>query len=315
MSQSLPIVTVTLNPAIDRTLSIDGFEIGKVNRVLAEQSHAAGKGVNVATMLADLGERVVASGFLGEDNLAIYQALFAQRGIDDQFVSVAGATRVGLKIIDRAAGGRTTDINFPGLTPPADAIDSLIARIRKLATRDRWFVFSGSVPAGMRTDIYSELIALVHAAGGRVLLDTSGIPFAEALRRSPDVVKPNVAELSEFIGESLDGVDRVVRAARSALIEKGVTLAVVSMGGDGAVFVDGRQALLAAPPKVNVQSTVGAGDAMVAGIMMGVSRGWPLMETAMLASSLGTYAVTRVAVGLEAAGAYRGFEPLVTVIA
>ena len=142
-----------------------------------------------------------------------------------------------------------------------------------------------------------------------VLLDTSGSSLAPALGAKPEIAKPNLTELSELAGESLSSTADVVAAARRLLIDRGVELAVVSMGGDGAVFIDSTTALLAEPPKVAVKSTVGAGDAMVAGIVFGRANGWPIEEIATLASSLGTYAVTRVGTGLERADAQRRFAP------
>ena len=307
MPDSPPIVTITLNPAIDRTLTIEKFAIGKVNRVVAEQSQAAGKGVNVAVMLADLGERVVVSGFLGEDNAEPYETLFTGRGIVDRFVRVDGATRTGLKIVDGT--GQTTDINFPGLTPTRAMVGLLGNRIEELVEKDRWFVLSGSVPAGAKPEIFAEVMDRIHAIGGKVVLDTSGAPLIPALARTPAVVKPNREELSELAGHALGTLEEIIRTARRQFIEKGVTLAVVSMGAEGSVFVNAEKALLAVPPTVVVRSTVGAGDAMVAGIVLGLKRGWPLEKIATLASSLGTYAVTRVGIGLESSEVYRQFEP------
>ena len=308
MSRETSIVTITLNPAVDRTLWIDGFAIGKVNRVTAEESHPAGKGVNVATMLADLEADVSGTGFLGTGNAKAFEKLFEAKGIEDRFVRIPGETRVGLKIVDQ---GQTTDINFAGFSPSREAVGSLFDQITQLVLPGRWFVLCGSVPAGVATDIYAQLVDQIHAGGGRVLLDTSGTPLGPALMRTPDVVKPNIAELSELAGRDIRDVQQTIEVARQLFIEKGVTLAVVSMGGEGAVFVDRDQSLLAVPPAVAVRSTVGAGDAMVAGIVLGQSRGWPLVQTAALASSLGTYAVTRIGTGLESREAYKAFPPTI----
>src|SRR5438105_8840919 len=117
------VITITLNPAIDQTLGIPGFAAGAVNRVAWSQQDAGGKGVNVAALLADLGVPVAATGFLGADNPTLFENLFRQKGIEDRFVRVAGATRVGIKIVDDRMAGRTTDVNFPGLEPRAAAAE------------------------------------------------------------------------------------------------------------------------------------------------------------------------------------------------
>jgi 1-phosphofructokinase len=292
-----PIVTVTLNPAIDQTLRIPGFAAGQVNRVAESRSDAGGKGVNVACVLVDLGHEVVATGFLGADNPALFVDLFEQKRIVDRFVRIPGSTRVGLKIVDDRKG-ETTDVNFPGLTPQAGPIADLFEQIASLALPGRWFVLSGSLPPGLPAGLYATLIDVIHEKEARVVLDTSGPPLGEALASRPEVIKPNVDELSELVGQALE-TPTAVRAAAESLIDRGVRRVIVSMGGDGAVFVDRGQALLARPPKVPVRSTVGAGDAMVAGIVSAMIDELPLEDVARAATASGAYAVTRIGAGIE----------------
>lgn len=296
-----PVVTVTLNPAIDQTLSIPGFAAGRVNRVAASRSDPGGKGVNVASFLADLGLEVAATGFLGADNTALFEALFERKRIADRFVRIAGSTRVGLKIVDERSG-QTTDINFPGLSPTAGDLHELLVRIAGMALPGRWFVLSGSVPPGVPDGIYATMTEAIHAHGGHVVLDTSGPALREAVAAGPgavpEIVKPNVEELGELVGRTLD-TPAAVRAAGESLLEKGVRRVAVSMGGAGAVFLENGRALLARPPAVEVRSTVGAGDAMVSGIVYALIRGLPLEEVARAATASGAYAVTAVGPGLE----------------
>ena len=164
-----------------------------------------------------------------------------------------------------------------------------------------WFVLSGSIPAGAPDDIYADLIDLLRGPAGRVVLDTSGAPLREALASSPEVVKPNVEELGELVGRRLE-TTADIRAAGESLLARGVGLVVVSMGGDGAMFLDGEQALLARPPKVAVRSTVGAGDAMVAAIVYAKILHLPLADLARLATGTGAYAVTRIGPGIKEPG-------------
>lgn len=291
-----PVVTVTLNPAIDQTLSIPGFTAGQVNRVAASRSDAGGKGVNVASFLADLEIEVVATGFLGADNAALFEALFARKRIDDRFVRIAGSTRVGIKIVDDRSG-ETTDINFPGLSPRTEDLDELLGRISELAAPGRWFVLSGSVPPGVPDDIYSTMSQAIHARGGHVVLDTSGPALQAAVAAEPEVVKPNVEELGALVGRTL-ATPAEVRAAGESLLSRGVRRVAVSMGADGAVFLENGRALLARPPAVPVRSTVGAGDAMVSGIVYALYRGLPLEDAARLGTASGAYAVTAVGSGI-----------------
>lgn len=303
MSPAPAVVTVTLNPAIDQTLKIPGFAAGKVNRVAQTRFHAGGKGVNVACFLADLGIEVVATGFLGASNPELFEETFRRKGIVDRFLRLDGATRTGIKIVDPETR-QTTDINFSGLTPKQEEIDQLLEQVSGLAEPDRFFVLSGSVPPGVPDDIYATMIDAIHGQGGRVVLDTSGRPLRHAVRRGPAVVKPNVHELDELAGQTHE-TPEAVRISAGLLIEGGVRRVVVSMGGDGALFVDPGRALLARPPRVEVRSTVGAGDAMVAGIVAAMIQDLPLEEVARRAIASGAYAVTRVGAGIEDLDAWR----------
>ncbi|HEX8322865.1 MAG TPA: 1-phosphofructokinase [Tepidisphaeraceae bacterium] len=301
-----PIITVTLNPAIDQTLAINGFAAGRVNRVQQSHTHPGGKGVNVAVMLADLGASVVATGWLGNRNAEGFQLLFAQKRIDDQFLRVPGETRVGIKITDESSG-QTTDINFPGLRLPPTAGDGLIDHLKTLIRPDQWVVLAGSVPPGIDDDFYGRLIDVVQAQGGRVALDTSGEPLRHALPHGPDLVKPNVEELSALLGRPLATPGDLIEAAREAIIRHGTALAVVSMGGDGALFVEAGRAVRTHPPHVAVKSTVGAGDAMVAGLVYALANGLSLDEAARLSTALSVYAVTRMVSGLETPNGHESY--------
>jgi 1-phosphofructokinase len=297
------VVTVTLNPAIDQTLSIPGFAAGRVNRVAASRSDAGGKGVNVACVLADLGLDVVATGFLGSGNTLLFETLFERKRIADRFVRIPGCTRVGLKIVDDETH-QTTDVNFPGLEPTAEAIAELLDQVASLAAPGGWFVLSGSVPSGAPDDLYATLIDAIHEKGGGVVVDTSGRALLEALAGAPEVMKPNVDELSELAGRRLD-TPAEVRAAAQSLFDRDVERVVVSMGAEGALFVDRDKALLARPPQVPVSSTVGAGDAMVAGIVYATIHDLPLEDVARMATASGAYAVTRIGAGIDDLGGYR----------
>lgn len=298
MAGAASVVTVTLNPAIDQTISIPGFTAGEVNRVTASRTDAGGKGVNVASFLSDLGIPVVATGFLGRDNTGIFEQLFRGKGMEDGFIRVPGSTRVGIKIFDDHTG-QTTDINFPGLEPAPAAVAQLLERVEGLAAAGRWFVLSGSVPAGLNPDIYARLMRVIRGRGGRIALDTSGQPLRCAMECKPDLAKPNVEELQQLVGRELPGPGDVREAALS-LQRGGVGLVAISMGARGALFVDGETGLLARPPRVAVKSSVGAGDAMVSGMVYARLKGLGLEECARMATALGAYAVTRYGAGVDA---------------
>jgi 1-phosphofructokinase len=283
MGETVRIATVSLNPAIDQTAFVPNFTAGTVNRVAHEQSDAGGKGVNVASFLAHFGLPVAVTGLLGDQNAGPFERLFADKEIDDHFVRVAGRTRVNVKIVDEVQD-RVTDLNFPGLAPSAADLEHLMAAVDELCHDTQWFVLSGSLPAGVPEDIYADLVRWLKARGKKVLLDTSGPPFAAAIGCAPDVIKPNIDELRELSGRSLDTEAELVSTVRE-LIAQGINLVAVSMGKDGAVFVERDAAMLVLPTAIAVRSTVGAGDAMVAGIVTGTLRGLDLAGRARLATA------------------------------
>jgi 1-phosphofructokinase len=303
------VVTVTLNPAIDQTVTIPNFAAGKVNRVEQVQSTPGGKGVNVAAALADYGHSVAVTGFLGRENCIPFETMFAQKRIADHFVRIAGQTRVGIKITDPVAH-QTTDINFPGQAPTRANLAALEQRLGELASR--WVVMAGSIPPAVTPAIYRELIQTVKAQGRRVILDTSDAGLHEALIAAPQIIKPNIHELEALIGRSLPTRQAVIAAAR-ALLAQGIELVVVSMGREGACFVTAERVVIAHPPDVVIKSTVGAGDAMVAGIVAGQLRKLPLEQCARLATAFALDALTHIGAGLSAPSAIEGLMNTVEV--
>lgn len=307
--QRFEVVTVTLNPAIDQTVTIHNFAAGEVNRVEQLQQHPGGKGVNVAAVLADAGRRVAVTGWLGRANSALFEALFEQKRIADHFVRIGGQTRVGIKIIDPAQQ-QTTDINFPGQPPAPDDLAALRARLADLESD--WVVLAGSLPPGVAPAIYRELAEELRARGRRVALDTSGPALHAAVAAAPQILKPNLHELEQLVGAALPDQAAVVAAARG-LLARGVGLVIVSMGARGACFVSGEQVVLARPPQVAVTSTVGAGDAMVAGAVAAQLGGLALPDCARLATAYALDAITRVGAGLSAPESIRALAAQVAL--
>lgn len=310
MSQVSSVVTVTLNPAIDQTLVIPYFAAGTVNRVQASRLDAGGKGINVASFLADFGQPAIATGFLGADNDDIFCRLFAQKGIADRCVRIAGQTRIGVKVADPALR-QTTDINFPGQAPTPADIERLFAILRDLAAIHEWFVLSGSIPAGVSTGIYADIVGTL--AGKKVVLDTSGEGLRRAVAAGPWLIKPNADELREFTGRPLETHAEIIAAARGLMQQHAIASVVVSMGREGALFLEGDEALWAIPPAVEVKSTVGAGDALVAGIVSGKRQGLPLAECARLAMAFSVTAIGQVGHGLPSVAAVLAVKEQVVI--
>ncbi|MDE1917824.1 MAG: 1-phosphofructokinase [Sphingomonadales bacterium] len=277
------VATVTFNPAIDQTIMVDHLTRGEVHRARAVRQDPGGKGVNVASCLADWGVPVTVTGLLGADNAAPFEALCATKSITDRFERVPGSTRVNIKIVD---AGETTDINMDGLCMGEAEEARVMAALDGFAGPDALVVLSGSLPPGCDMDVYGRMVARLRAAGAMTILDTSGLPLDHALRGDvlPDVIKPNRRELAAWAGEPLASTAEVIRCG-GALLARGIQLVVVSMGEEGALFLSGDCALLARLAVGELASTVGAGDAMVAGLAAAMLEGAGLERTARLATA------------------------------
>jgi 1-phosphofructokinase len=307
----MSVVTVTLNPAIDQTVRVDHFRPNTVNYAQAMQFDAGGKGVNVASFLADFGLETTVTGFLGQDNADIFEQFFTSKHIDDQFVRIPGRTRIGVKIVDES-NQQTTDINMPGLAPPAEAMDALLMKIEALAASCDWFALSGTLPPGLPPTTYATLITQLKKHGKHVVLDTSRDALRHGALAGPTIVKPNRDELQQLVGEPLADEVALEQAARQ-LLSGGIQLVVISMGEQGALFVDPTTTLVAVPPQVTVKSTVGAGDAMVAGVIAGQIQGLSLPDCARLATAFSLGTITRLGAYLPTPEELQAYAQQVTV--
>jgi 1-phosphofructokinase len=283
------IATVTLSPALDLTVRLPVLAVGELNRAGPAELRPAGKGVNVSVMLAVLGEASLASGLLGEGDLAAFGAFLRPFGITPDFVSIPGRCRINVKLVETAAR-QVTDINPAGPEASVAALEALGDRLAQHAPRIA--VLAGSLPPGLPPGAWAELMTMLAASGTQVLLDSSGPAFEAALAAKPALVKPNRAELAAWLGRDLPDRAALVEGARQ-LQAQGIDRVVVSDGGAGAVFVLPDATLWATPPKVTLTTTVGAGDAMVAGLAAAIARGLDAEATARLATGCAAAAVSR----------------------
>ncbi|MFC7475557.1 1-phosphofructokinase [Dankookia sp. GCM10030260] len=278
-------VTLSLNPAIDQTVELDELRPGAVNLARGALRHAGGKGINVAACLADWGAAPIVTGLLGEANDAPFNALFFARGIDDRCIRIPGETRTNIKLLDLGRGD-TTDINLPGTAPGAEALDAALAALHAAIRPGSIAVLAGSLPPGLPAETYAELVALLSEQGARVVVDASGAALSAVLAAPvlPHAIKPNRFELEGWIGRPLPDQAALLAAAR-ALVARGIALVAVSLGAEGALFVAADAAVRVHPPSIAVGSSVGAGDAMVAGIAAGLGEGVPLEALARRAAA------------------------------
>ena len=262
------IYTVTLNPAIDYVVGLDKLTAGAVNRCCREAIEFGGKGINVSRVLHSLGVETTALGFVaGFTGKALEQGLQAM-GVLTRFIWAAeGMTRINVKI----HAGQETEINGMGPVISPGELEQLVAQLKGVGAGDT-VVFSGSVPQCLSAEIYGHLMDCLQP-GVRTAVDTTGAALECALRRKPWLVKPNVHELEDFFGISMDSKENVLSAAVK-MQELGAKNVLVSMGADGAMLLDsfGKTHWVSAPWG-EVVNSVGAGDSMVAGFLGAVSWG------------------------------------------
>ena len=285
------ITTVTLNPAIDRTIVLNHFEYGSVNRLANSREDIGGKGINVARILLALGSDARAVGFIGKHNYPQVEALLQTDAIPAEFIYIDAPTRMNIKLLESSTH-ITTDINEAGFTVNRQDISAVRKLIQTAAEGSAYIVFSGSVPIGLSPSIYREIIESVPSQC-RVALDADGLLLLESLKTKPFLIKPNIHELESALGRTLSGSREIVEAAEGLIAQYGISYILVSMGGSGSILVTAEQSLIASPLPVNVKGTVGAGDSMLAGFIHGLTEGYDISASLAWATACGALAVSQ----------------------
>ena len=261
------ITSVSLNPSIDRTLTVEDFTPGGLNRVLCKSDVAAGKGINVALTVSGIGLDSECVGFMYRDSAPLFEKRLMMSSTAYDFIWCDGSARTNIKVFDRAAGV-VTELNESGTVIDESHLSGMVDLIVRHGENSDFLVLSGSLPPGCPPDYYRTLINAVDGLGCRCVLDADGERLKYGLEAHPFMIKPNRAELEMMTGEKLTSIEDV-RDAALRYIDGGVEVVAVSLGADGALITDGSQTLYAPHMNIEVQSTVGAGDAMVAGLAAG----------------------------------------------
>ncbi|MDR0708288.1 MAG: 1-phosphofructokinase [Treponema sp.] len=273
------IITVTLNPALDKTARVDVMRANALNRLRDVQIDAGGKGINVSAMIRVLGGESVAVGFAGGGAGEELLSRIAGKGLKADFVRVSAVTRTNVKVVDNE--GALTELNEPGPAIKPEEWREMENKLSRYSLTGNTIALSGSLPAGLGADTYKRLCALLRRAGAAVFLDADGDALKHALESEPDsipdYIKPNRFELLRYFSIPDDeevSETRLAELCRS-LLDKGVKLVALSMGADGAIFVSKNGVWRAPAVAVEVRSTVGAGDSMVGALVYGFEHGLP----------------------------------------
>lgn len=283
------VLTVTLNPSLDEWVRLPALQVGRLNRATDFARYPGGKGINVSRVLQELGIRSTAVTLLGGVDGRIFLDLLPQGRIDVVAVAVPGATRNNYKILSARPRG-FTEINSAGPRVPAGALRQVQQQLQQRAARTRCAVLSGSLPPGVPSTIYRQWIQQLRRRGVPVVLDASGAALRAGLKARPWLIKPNREETEELLGRRLGSLAHVQRAAQ-ALQRGGVAVVIVSLGTGGALLATAEGVWHATPPKVKVDSAVGAGDSLVGGFLAGWLKRRSPMEAFRLGVAAGTATV------------------------
>ena len=259
------IYTVTLNPSLDYVVDVDDFELGRTNRAVSERLYAGGKGINVSFVLKNLGFESTAlgfsAGFTGEE----IKKQIQERGITENFITVLnGQSRINIKL----RGQQETEINGMGPDIEKEHIQQLLKKLSVLSTGD-YLILAGSVPMKINDTIYYDILKTIEKKGIKAVVDTTGDLLLNVLKYHPFLIKPNIHELSELFSTEIKTKEEVVQYGLK-LQDMGAQNVIVSMAGDGAVFIcENGEIYKSEAPKGVVKNSVGAGDSMVAGFLAG----------------------------------------------
>ena len=289
------VYTVTLNPALDYSMSVDEISLGQTNRSCEEGITFGGKGLNVSYVLSQLGVDSVAlgfvAGFTGEELVRAVSSV----GIKTDFIRLSqGNTRINVKL----KGETETEINASGPMIEKKDIDLLFEKTDRLQSGDI-LVLSGSVPPSAGNDIYQRIMQRLQGKDVSVAVDASGNALLNALKYRPFLIKPNVAELEETLKIKIDSQEDIIKAAKE-LQTLGAQNVLVSRGPLGAILIeDSGQVHIASAPKIAPKNTVGAGDSMLAGFIAGVEKGYDHALKLGIASGSASAASDKLAVSKE----------------
>ncbi len=290
------IYTITLNPALDRTIWIDRIRDDVSNRILDECSYAGGKSIDVSKVLKNLDIDSIALGFVGGFAGRELEGRLLNEGIQSDFVRVAGETRTNI-ILHEKETGRQLAFNARGPEIRPSEIMQLVEQLEKLPCPEL-VTIGGSLPPGVSPEIYRKIIMIFGKCRAKVVLDVDGQALSAGIKASPNIIKPNIHELSELVGRELSKIDEVVAAARE-INQGGVEIVLVSMGARGILLVSNGEEYVAEPPEVKVENTIGAGDSSVAGFIFGLITGKDLKESLIYAAAAGTATTMRQGTALS----------------
>jgi len=301
--------TVTLNPALDRTLYVESLNPGQSTRIRREARYSGGKGIDVSRALLEMGTPNIALGFVGGFGGKEFEGRLLLDGVACSFTRIAGETRTNIIIQDESNGAETALLARGPEVQPSELMD-FITTIEKLPDME-FLIVSGSLPLGLTPEVYRRVIDIGNNKGARTVLDTAGEALRQGLNARPTLIKPNRLELAELAGRELADVRAIAEYCRS--LSDRVEIILVSLGADGMVMTTARGVVHARPPAVKVKGTVGAGDCAVAGFVHGLARRETPTDALRRSVAAGTAATLNPGTGLCRCSDIDAIMPQVTI--
>ncbi len=275
-----------LNPALDVIYKIDQLQSGVTLVDSVFNAVPAGKGINVARVVATLGEDVCVTGLMPEYDLKYVSDFLNSYNISHSFLGISGSMRINTTILEKNSSS-ITHLNSLNNVVPRRLQNEYLNFVEKLVKKDDVWCFSGSIPNGFENDVYTKLIGLCSKNGVVSMLDTRDDALKLGIRSKPIMIKPNLEELESLFDEPVRGVHHIALKGKR-LLDMGVSYVFISLGADGMIAVHGNDCLLCAAPQVKVTDSVGCGDAMVAGLLVAQRRGFSFSEMCRLAVACGS---------------------------
>ena len=283
------IATITLNPSLDRTITVYGLKVDESNRWTNLRHYAGGKGIDVSRSIHEMGGRTMAYGFIGGHEGRTVEILLDEEGVPFSFTPVEHETRTNF-IIDDTKTFQQTVINAPGPHIARKELERFLGKLRRIQPVPDLMVASGSVPPGIPVNIYYAIILGAKDYGIRTILDSRGQWLKEAIKAKPYLIKPNIHEVEELLQRELPTEEAIIEAALN-LVEMDIEIVVISRGKEGIIAAIDGKVFKAVPPPVRVRSAIGAGDCTIAGLALKLAYHEPLIEACRLAVAMGTAAV------------------------
>jgi len=303
------ILTVTLNPSLDRVVWVDQLTRDDSIRVLKEEYYAGGKGIDASRVVKTLGGETTATGFLGSFNGLKLEGLLINEGVTCEFIKVANETRSNVIIFTEKSQDHIA-LNSKGPEVTSYDIATLFNKITNLTHKPSFVLLGGSLPRNVTPSIYGQLIHSLKSQGVKVALDADNEPLKLGIKEQPTLIKPNSHEFARLVGQSCESEQEIIQAGQQFL-KQGIDIIIVSRGAQGLVVFDKNEAYQVTPPSIQVQSTIGSGDSTLAAFMLGVEQAKPLDQCAIMGAAAG--AATAMSAGVELVH-LKGYESLLTEI-